>query len=100
MNRWLSPQKAARLAELAAKEAGRKRKEKLKSILMLAGVVVLMFVTYAAWLVITARLRHYRHHHHDKKPPGQSRTNRAAFFVPDGPGTFAKVEFETQPVRR
>jgi len=99
VSQWLSPQKAARLAERTAKQAGRHRQDKLKSRLMLAGVVLLMFVTYAAWLLITARLRHNRHHHHDKNPSSHDGTNRVELFVPDRGWALAKVEFETNVPR-
>ena len=100
MSRWLSPQKAARLAERAAKDAGRHRQDRRKSLLMLVGVVLLMLVSYAAWLVITAGLRHNRHHHYEKKPSRQGGTNRVELFVPDRDWALAKVKFETDLTHR
>lgn len=100
MNRWLSPQKAARLAERAAKHAGRHHQDKLKSLLMLVGVVLLVFVTYAAWLVISARVRHNRHYHRDKKPSSHGGTNRVKLIVPDRDWALAKVKFETDLTHR
>ena len=76
MSRSVSPHKAARLAERAAEraaeEARRQRKEKRRTLFMLAGIGLLMLVTYAAWLIIEARVRHSRHHHQ------QGATNPAA----------------------
>jgi hypothetical protein len=100
VSRWSSPQKAVRLAERSAQEATRQRTEKFKTRLMLAGLVALVLVTWAAWVYIQARLRHMRHHHHDKKPSSQSGTNRGGALVPDREQTFAKVEFETYVPRR
>ena len=77
MSRWLSPQKAARLAERTAQAEQRQRTEKFKTGLMLAGLAVLILVTYVAWVVISARFRHTRHQHRDKNPSSQSGTNRA-----------------------
>ena len=96
MSRWLSPQKAARLAERTAKDVQRQRTEKLKTGLMLAGLAVLILVTYVAWVVISARFRHTRHQHREKKPSSQSGTNRVGLLAPDGAQPFAKVEFETR----
>lgn len=100
MSRWLSPEKAARLAERTANEARRQRTEKLKTGLMLAGLVVLILVIYVAWVVISARFQHPRHQHHDKKPSSQSGTNRAEFSAPGGARRFAKIEFETHHAGR
>ena len=73
MSRWLTPQKAARVA----KDSQRRREERFKSRLLLAGIVLLMAVTYVAWAIISARLRHRRHHQHDQTPSSRSTTNRA-----------------------
>lgn len=96
MSRWLSPQKAARQAERTANEVRRQRTEKLKTGLMLAGLAVLILVTYVAWVVISARFRHTRHRHRDKKPSSQSGTNRVELSAPGGARRFAKVEFDTR----
>ncbi len=96
MSRWLSPQKAARLAERTAKEAQRKRSEKLKTGLLLAGLAVLILVTFVAWAYVQARLRHSRHRHRDRKPSSQSGTNRVELSAPGGARRFAKVEFKTR----
>ena len=90
MSRWLTPQKAARVA----KESQRRREERFKSRLLLAGIVLLMAVTYVAWAIISARLRHSRRHQHDRTPSSRSITHRAGLLVPDAPRTFAKVGFE------
>jgi len=100
VSRWLSPQKAARLAERTAQAEQRQRTEKFKTRLTLAGLVALVLVTWAAWVFIQARLRHMRHHHHETKPASQSGTNRVGAFVSDREQTFAKVEFETYVPRR
>lgn len=89
----MSPQKAARLAERNAQAEQRQRTEKFKTGLMLAGLAVLILVTYVAWVVISARFRHNRHQRRDKKPSSQSGTNRVELCAPDGMRKFAKVEF-------
>jgi flagellar basal body-associated protein FliL len=96
VSRWLSPQKAARLAE----QAQRRHTEKRKTALMLVGLAMLMLVTYVAWAVISARFRRTRHQHRDKKPSSQSGTNRIEASVLDRTRAFAKVEFETHVPRR
>ena len=96
----MSPQKAARLAERTAQAERRQRTEKFKTRVMLVGLVVLIFVTWAAWVFIQARLRHMRHHQHEKKPASQSGTNRVGAFISDRERAFAKVEFETHAPHR
>ncbi len=96
MSRWLSPQKAARLAE----QDRQRRVEKRKTTLTVIGLAVLVLATFAAWVFVQARLRHLRHHKHDKKPSSQSGTNRVGATIAYRTRTFAKVGVETHAPRR
>lgn len=81
MSRWLSPEKAARRAERAAKDAAQRRKEKRRTWLMVGGVAVasigLMVADYF-WLRHQAKQRHEQRYHRGGK------TNAPASTVPLG----------------
>ena len=70
MSRWLSPEKAARRAERAAKDAVQRRKEKRRTWLMVGGVAVasigLMVADYF-WLRHQAKQKHERRYHRGGK---------------------------------
>jgi hypothetical protein len=70
VSRWLSPEKAARRAERAAKDAEQRRKEKRRTWLMVCGVTVasigLMVADYF-WLRHQAKQKHERHHQHQQR---------------------------------
>ena len=70
MSRWLSPEKAARRAERAAKDAAHRRKEKRRTWLMVGGVAVasigLMVADYF-WLRHQAKQRHEQRYHRGGK---------------------------------
>lgn len=70
MSRWLSPEKAARRAERAAKDAAQRRKEKRRTWLLLGGVAAasigLMVADYF-WLRHQAKQKHERHHQHQQR---------------------------------
>lgn len=73
MSRWLSPEKAARRAERAAKDAAQRRKEKRRGLILIVGVAVasvgLMVADYF-WLRHQAKQKHERrhqHHHHQQR---------------------------------
>lgn len=79
MSRWLSPEKVARRAERAAKEAALRRKEKRRTWLMVGGVAVasigLMVADYF-WLRHQAKQKHEQRYHRGGK------TNAPASAVP------------------
>lgn len=79
MSRWLSPEKAARRAERAAKDAAQRRKEKRRTWLMVGGVAVasigLMVADYL-WLRHEAKQKHEQRYHRGGK------TNAPASAVP------------------
>ncbi len=94
MSRWLSPEKAARLAERAAEQDRQRRVEKRKTTLLLIGLALLVLVTFAAWVFVQARLRHSRHHHHERKPATTGGTNRFGSRGSVGTRALARVECE------
>ena len=70
MSRWLSRQKAARLAGRAAKDAAQRRKEKRRSLLVIGGVAlgsIGLCVADYFWLRSQARQRHEKRYHHSGK---------------------------------
>lgn len=64
MSRWLSPERAARRAERAAKEAAKLRKEKRRSTLLLIAVILLMIASTTAFWVFYAipRIKNAQRH--------------------------------------
>lgn len=82
MSRWLSPERAARRAERAAKDAAQRRKEKSRTWLMLGGGAVVSFglmVADSLWLRHPAKQKHeQRHQHHQPS----KLTNAPAFKAP------------------
>lgn len=79
MSRWLSPEKAARPAERAAKQAEQKRREKWTGWWIVIGLVV-FWVSFGIanyfWLRHQARQRHEQRYHRGGK------TNAPASAVP------------------
>lgn len=76
MSRWLSPERAARRAERAAKDATQRRKEKRRGIALIAGVAVAsigLCVGDYFWLRHQARQKHERLHQHRQRS-GQTNT--------------------------
>ena len=70
MSRWLSPERAARRAERAAKDATRRRKEKRRTWLMVGGVAVASIGLVVAdyfWLRHQAKQKHERRHQHQQR---------------------------------
>lgn len=70
MSRWLSPEKAARRAGRAAKDAAQRRKEKRRSIALIAGVALAsigLCIGDYFWLRHQARQKHERHHLHRQR---------------------------------
>ena len=70
VSRWLSPEKAARRAERAAKDAAQRRKEKRRSLMLIVGVAVLsvgLMVADYFWLRHQAKQKHERHHQHQQR---------------------------------
>ena len=66
MSRWLSPEKAARRAERAAKQAEQRRREIRRMWLMIGGIAVLSIGLTVAdffWLRYRARQRHEQRYH-------------------------------------
>lgn len=79
MSRWLSPEKAARRAERAAKDAEKARREKRRTWLMLIGLAVVSFGLVVAdyfWLRHRAKQRHEQRYHRG------DRTNTPASAAP------------------
>lgn len=79
MSRWLSPEKAARRAERAAKDAAQRRKEKRRTWLMIAGLALVstgLMVADYFWLRHQAKQRHEQRYHRGGK------TNAPASAVP------------------
>lgn len=70
MSRWLSPEKVARRAERAAKDAALRRKEKRRTWLIVGGVAVasigLMVADYF-WLRHQAKQKHEQRHQHQHR---------------------------------
>ena len=80
MSRWKSPQAAAKEAARAAKEAEKHRKEDRKSKLLLGGIIALMILVLATYLVwafnrINEHRGHRHHHRHgtESHSPQQSK---------------------------
>lgn len=70
MSRWLSPERAARRAERAATDAAQRRKEKRRSIALIAGVALAsvgLCIGDYFWLRHQARQKHERHHQHRQR---------------------------------
>lgn len=70
MSRWLSPEKAARRAERAAKDATQRRKEKRRTWLMIAGLALVstgLMVADYFWLRYQAKQRHEQRYHRGGK---------------------------------
>jgi heme/copper-type cytochrome/quinol oxidase subunit 2 len=66
MSRWLSPEKAARRAERAAKQAEQRRRELRRMWLMIGGITVVsigLMVADFFWLRYRARQRHEQRYH-------------------------------------
>jgi flagellar basal body-associated protein FliL len=62
----LSPEKAARSAERAAKDAAQRRKEKRRSLMLIIGVAVVSFGLVVAdyfWLRYQAKQKHEQRYH-------------------------------------
>lgn len=70
MSRWLSPEKASRRAERAAKDAAQRRKEKRRSLMLIIGVAVVsvgLMVADYFWLRHQAKQRHEQRYHRGGK---------------------------------
>ena len=70
MSRWLTPAKAARRAERAAKDAAQRRKEKRRTWLMVGGVAVASIALMVAdyfWLRHQAKQKHEQRYHRGGK---------------------------------
>ena len=70
MSRWLSPEKAARRAERAAKDAAQRRKEKRRSLMLIVGVAVAsvgLVVADYFWLRHQAKQKHEQRHQHQQR---------------------------------
>lgn len=68
VSRRLSPEKAARRAERAAKDAAQRRQEERRGVMLLVGVVLTslgLLVADYFWLRHEARQRHQHHYHRD-----------------------------------
>jgi heme/copper-type cytochrome/quinol oxidase subunit 2 len=66
MSRWLSPEKAARRAERAAKQAEQRRREIRRMWLMIGGIALVsvgLTVADFFWLRYRAKQRHERRYH-------------------------------------
>jgi heme/copper-type cytochrome/quinol oxidase subunit 3 len=66
VSRWSSPEKAARRAERAAKDAAQRRKEKRHSLMLVVGVAVVSFGLVVAdylWLRHQATQKHEQRYH-------------------------------------
>lgn len=78
MSRWLSPEKAARRAERAAKDTAQQRREKRRSLMLIIGVaavsVGLMVADYF-WLRHQAKQRHERRHQQRSKMTNDPASN-------------------------
>lgn len=88
MSRWKSPQAAAKDTERAAKEAAKLRKEKRRTVLMVAGVAVVSLGLCVAdyfWLRYQARQRHERHHQHQQRGTNNPtlQTNQTGVSLPE-----------------
>ena len=82
MSRWLSPEKAARRAERAAKDNAQRREEKRRSLMLIVGVAVVSLGLVVAdyfWLRHQAKQKHERRHQHQQ---GSKLTNDPAFKAP------------------
>jgi len=81
VSRWSSPEKAARRAERAAKDAVQRRKEKSHSPMLVVGVAVLSFGLVVAdylWLRHQAKQKHEPRYHRS------ARSNAPASAAPVG----------------
>jgi len=70
VSRWLSPEKAARRAERAAKDTAQRRKEKRRSLMLIIGVAVVsvgLMVADYFWLRHQAKQMHERRHQHQQR---------------------------------
>lgn len=79
MSRWLSPEKAARRAERAAKDAGIRRKERRRTVLMISGLTVVSLGLVVADYFL---LRSQAKHRHQQRYHSGVKTNAPASTVP------------------
>lgn len=87
MSRWLSPEKAARRAERAAKDAEQRCREQRNSLLVIIGLALLSFSLVVAdyfWLKARApkRREEHRQRQHQRR-----QTDQAADFSPNAEKT-------------
>ncbi|MBX3744184.1 MAG: hypothetical protein IT581_03970 [Verrucomicrobiales bacterium] len=75
MSRWLSPEKAGRRAERAAKDAEQLRCDKRRSLMLIIGVAVVsvgLVVADYFWLLHQAKQKHERRYHRGARTNAQA----------------------------